>query len=119
MLVKQLLLVQHPGLPSLRSWQFHSKCLGLRPCTINARHNEQQKLLQICPGIAKASIELHTSSTEDQAGLNDAAAAPGVALEVSHVSKAFSDHQVRSHSCSASGSQHMFTVTQTKPWHGL
>ena len=95
MLAKQLHLVQHPCMSFSRSWQGHSDCLGLRPCTINVRHYERQGLLQYRPGIARASIQLHDSSNKDQIEQNGAVAALGVALEVSHVSKAFGDKQVR------------------------
>ena len=108
MFVKQLFLVQHSCLPSLRSRQSHSECLGLGRCTVDVRHlRERQRLLYDCPGIARATPELTTTSNTEQAELNGAVAAPGVALEVSHVSMAFGNHQVRLHSCCASESHHM------------
>ena len=97
MFVKHLVLVQCPCMPFLRSRQGHSDCQGLQACITDVRNNERQRLLQYRPGIARASIELHISSNKDQVQQNGAVAAPGVALEVSHVSKAFGDHQVRSY----------------------
>ena len=97
MIVKQLLLVQYPCQPSLRCYKGPSDCSGLRPCTTDARHDKRQRLLQYRPGIARASTQLHYTSDKSQGQQDSAVAAPGIALEVSHVSKAFGDQQVRSY----------------------
>ena len=110
--MRPLPLVQYPCLPCLRNWHFHSDCLGLRPRAIGLRHNERRRLLRNCPDSARASVELREFSSKDRAELNGALAAPGVALEVSHVSMAFGDKQVRSYSCSASEIQQLCKAIQ-------